>query len=273
MARIYYDRDARIEDIQGKTVAIVGYGSQGHAQAQNLRDSGLNVIVAELPGTVIEPDFLPGTLPPLPTASPRPAGEPGEDLVAQVIQYTNEYRQENGCGPVGEHPVLNDVAQRYAQQMAEEDFFAHEAPDGSTLAQRIAAVDYAYRVVGENLAAGYTSPQAVVDNWMQSPEHRENMLNCQFEDIGVGYYFLEQDPFVLLEGVIISAYAIGAHSAYIYVRGEFVRPIERLEAAVEELYKAGIIGNLCIDCGECIRFCPHGAIDSQTTSFADLEAF
>ena len=154
----------------------------------------LPTALAELPGTVIEPDFLPGTLPPLPTASPRPAGEPGEDLVAQVIQYTNEYRQENGCGPVGEHPVLNDVAQRYAQQMAEEDFFAHEAPDGSTLAQRIAAVDYAYRVVGENLAAGYTSPQAVVDNWMQSPEHRENMLNCQFEDIGVGYYFLEQDP-------------------------------------------------------------------------------
>lgn len=55
-------------------------------------------------------------------------------------------------------------------------------------------------------------------------------------------YFLEQDPFVLLEGVIISAYAIGAHTAYIYVRGEFVRPIERLEAAAAQLYRAGILG-------------------------------
>ena len=45
MARIYYDRDARIEDLQGKTVAIVGYGSQGHAHALNLRDSGVDVVV------------------------------------------------------------------------------------------------------------------------------------------------------------------------------------------------------------------------------------
>jgi ketol-acid reductoisomerase len=45
MARIYYDRDARIEDIQGKTVAVLGYGSQGHAHALNLRDSGIDVVV------------------------------------------------------------------------------------------------------------------------------------------------------------------------------------------------------------------------------------
>src|SRR5512138_1869936 len=45
MARIYYDRDARIEDIQGKTVAVIGYGSQGHAHALNLRDSGVDVVV------------------------------------------------------------------------------------------------------------------------------------------------------------------------------------------------------------------------------------
>ena len=45
MARIYYDRDARIEDLQGKTVAVVGYGSQGHAHALNLRDSGVDVVV------------------------------------------------------------------------------------------------------------------------------------------------------------------------------------------------------------------------------------
>ncbi len=45
MARIHYDRDARLEDIQGKTVAILGYGSQGHAHALNLRDSGISVVV------------------------------------------------------------------------------------------------------------------------------------------------------------------------------------------------------------------------------------
>jgi len=45
MARIYYDADARIEDLQGRTVAIIGYGSQGHAHALNLRDSGIPVVI------------------------------------------------------------------------------------------------------------------------------------------------------------------------------------------------------------------------------------
>ena len=45
MARIFYDADANPELLQGKTIAIIGYGSQGHAQAQNLNDSGLQVVV------------------------------------------------------------------------------------------------------------------------------------------------------------------------------------------------------------------------------------
>ncbi|MDY6861590.1 MAG: NAD(P)-binding domain-containing protein, partial [Thermodesulfobacteriota bacterium] len=51
MAKIYYDKDADLKILEGKKVAIIGYGSQGHSQAQNLRDSGINVIVSELPGT------------------------------------------------------------------------------------------------------------------------------------------------------------------------------------------------------------------------------
>jgi ketol-acid reductoisomerase len=49
--KIYYDKDTSLNHLKGKKIAIIGYGSQGHAQAQNLRDSGLNVIVAELKGT------------------------------------------------------------------------------------------------------------------------------------------------------------------------------------------------------------------------------
>ena len=64
MAVIYYERDANLETLKGKKIAIIGYGSQGHAQAQNLRDSGLEVIVAELKGTpnyekAVEDGFTP----------------------------------------------------------------------------------------------------------------------------------------------------------------------------------------------------------------------
>ena len=51
MAKIYYDKDADLKLLKGKVIGIIGYGIQGHSQAQNLRDSGLNVIVSELPGT------------------------------------------------------------------------------------------------------------------------------------------------------------------------------------------------------------------------------
>lgn len=51
MAKMYYDSDADLKVLASKTIAVIGYGSQGHAQAQNLRESGLNVIVSELPGT------------------------------------------------------------------------------------------------------------------------------------------------------------------------------------------------------------------------------
>ena len=49
-ATIYYDKDADLAALKGKTVAIIGYGSQGHAHAQNLRDSGVKVIVGQRPG-------------------------------------------------------------------------------------------------------------------------------------------------------------------------------------------------------------------------------
>ena len=64
MAKMYYDKDADLGVLKGTKVAIIGYGSQGHAQAQNLRDSGVNVIVAELKGTpnykiALDHDFKP----------------------------------------------------------------------------------------------------------------------------------------------------------------------------------------------------------------------
>jgi len=51
MAKVYYDQDADFKNLKNKTIGIIGYGSQGHAQAQNLRDSGLKVIISELEGT------------------------------------------------------------------------------------------------------------------------------------------------------------------------------------------------------------------------------
>src|SRR6516165_7446094 len=50
-AQLYYDQDAELALLKGKTIAVIGYGSQGHAQAQNLRDSGCEVVVGQRPGS------------------------------------------------------------------------------------------------------------------------------------------------------------------------------------------------------------------------------
>lgn len=52
MAKMYFDKDADLKNLKGKTIAVVGYGSQGHAQAQNLRDSGVNVVIGQRPGGI-----------------------------------------------------------------------------------------------------------------------------------------------------------------------------------------------------------------------------
>ncbi len=51
MAKMYYEKDADLSLLKGKTIAILGYGSQGHAHAQNLRDSGCKVVVGQRPGS------------------------------------------------------------------------------------------------------------------------------------------------------------------------------------------------------------------------------
>ena len=55
-------------------------------------------------------------------------------------------------------------------------------------------------------------------------------------------YIFEQDPHALLEGIIITCYAIGSHKAYVYIRGEYIKSLETVQAAVDEAYKAKYLG-------------------------------
>lgn len=105
-----------------------------------------------------------------------------------VIDLTNEFRVANGCAPLVANAKLTASAQRHSQDMALNNFFSHTGGDGSSVAARITATDYHWRTVGENIAAGYSSAESVVQGWMESAGHRANILNCAFEDIGIGYY-------------------------------------------------------------------------------------
>jgi uncharacterized protein YkwD len=83
-------------------------------------------------------------------------------------------------------PALVKAAQQKADDMAAVGYFAHRSPSGKAVGAFLGAVGYRYRVAGENLAQGFTDPQALTAAWMASPTHRANILDHDFNETGIG---------------------------------------------------------------------------------------
>lgn len=117
----------------------------------------------------------------------------GNVLIDQVVQLTNNFRVQHGLQPLSYNLKLASSAQAHSQSMALQDFFSHTSKDGLSPFDRIRAAGYQYSAAAENIAAGYTTAEQVVQGWINSPGHRTNMLNPNLKEIGVGYYYLASD--------------------------------------------------------------------------------
>lgn len=137
-------------------------------------------------------EFIPIEPAPAPTPTPPPSGgDTPETLDAfeqQVLELTNAIRAEAGLPALRFDAALSAAADKHSQDMAEKNYFSHTQPDGDRLSDRVHDEGYNYSRVGENIAAGYTTPEAVVQGWMNSSGHRANILNPGYEEIGVGYH-------------------------------------------------------------------------------------
>jgi uncharacterized protein YkwD len=117
------------------------------------------------------------------------ADSPNPPLMDQVVALTNQQRAAAGLGQLSVNPSLTQAAQSYADLMTSTGCFAHTCGPQPDFTQRILTAGYSsnWTNLGENLAEGFGSnAQAVVDGWMKSPEHRANILNPGFSEIGVG---------------------------------------------------------------------------------------
>ncbi|MCC7356085.1 MAG: hypothetical protein IT410_00510 [Candidatus Doudnabacteria bacterium] len=103
-----------------------------------------------------------------------------------IISLTNESRIEYGIGTVTQNSQLRAAAQAKADDMLANQYFAHNSPDGRTPWDFIKAAGYKYVIAGENLAVDFVQAENVEDAWMNSPGHRANILNENFEEIGIG---------------------------------------------------------------------------------------
>lgn len=106
---------------------------------------------------------------------------------AEVVRLVNAIRRENGLGELSLNWELSRVARYKSQDMADNFYFSHTSPTYGSPFQMIRAFGLTYRTAGENIAYGYSTPQAVVNSWMNSEGHRKNILNPSYTQIGVGY--------------------------------------------------------------------------------------
>jgi uncharacterized protein YkwD len=126
-------------------------------------------------------------------AAPRSAGSDPAQVSALIVRQTNAFRAANRLEPLKVDARLAEAAQRFAQFMASEDRYGHDA-DGRAPAERARAHGYEYCALAENIgyqfsSAGFTSDDLVrrlVEGWERSPGHRRNMLLPNVVDIGVG---------------------------------------------------------------------------------------
>ena len=150
-----------------------GQGNMTRAQASVVMDRMLGLEVEE-------------------TASQTPAEDTGSEPAGtvaaweqEVFSLVNQIREENGLKPFVYNETLAETARAHSQDMIDRNFFDHYNPDGKSPFDRMEANGIRYSMAAENIAAGYPSPEAVVEGWMNSDGHRANILGgC--EELGVG---------------------------------------------------------------------------------------
>ncbi len=117
--------------------------------------------------------------------SPSVLGFASNITPTRVLELTNQKRAEQGLAPLNINDKLNESAQRKAGDMFAFNYWAHVSPSGRNPWSFFQEVSYKYIYAGENLARDFMSSEAVVDAWMNSPTHRDNILNGNYKEIGL----------------------------------------------------------------------------------------
>ena len=121
------------------------------------------------------------------TSDPTTVAQVNLTVAEELLQLVNAERQRVNAPPMVLSDKLTAAAQRHSQDMAASRRMSHTGSDGSTMRSRIDATQYRWSTIGENVALGQPSAAAVMTAWMNSPGHRQNILNPAFTELGIGY--------------------------------------------------------------------------------------
>ena len=116
---------------------------------------------------------------------------PPDDLKRDlaVEEEINEIRVQYSLAPFSKSQKITQAALRHSNDMADNNFFDHTGSDGTRAGNRLDEACYNWQAFGEIIAAGYGSPAGVVEAWMDSPGHKDIILDPDLADIGAGYAY------------------------------------------------------------------------------------
>ena len=119
------------------------------------------------------PKFAPGVL-----------GYASNINVSDLLKYTNKKREENGASNLRLNAKLSSAAEKKAQDMFADGYWAHVAPDGKEPWDFIISEGYDYIYAGENLAKNFSTSKEVVEAWFNSPSHKSNLIGKNYDEVG-----------------------------------------------------------------------------------------
>jgi uncharacterized protein YkwD len=176
-----------IASTPGEVPEVIAYwkadASYRDAMGADYRDLGVGV--AQLGGVPLylflfawpEADFF--------TRQTAPLADLAE-VRRRMLAAVNAVREKNGLPPLDPDARLDRAAQGHAEDMLARSFYSHASPDGISPMVRVLRAGYLSRRVGENIAEGEFTVDEVMDGWMKSAGHRENILDGAFTHVGVG---------------------------------------------------------------------------------------
>lgn len=121
---------------------------------------------------------------------PKPSIQSNSSITDTIVALVNKERAAKNLPALVKNQALTNSAQGFATHLAQYNFLSHTGKDGSTMVSRNTASGYTnYKWMGENVASGQSTADQVMNSWMNSQGHRENILSANAKEIGVGYAY------------------------------------------------------------------------------------
>ncbi len=179
--------DGELTDNQKK---IADYNNDGKIDVQDVTSAQMLISGGETP---TQPATQPTTVQPQPTTQPSGSASYNKEFADKVIELVNAARAKEGLSPLTKDTTLTNLSNIRSKETA--TLFSHQRPDGTSWSMVLKQNNVSYTAAAENIAAGQNTPEAVVKEWMDSPSHRANIMNSEYNKIGVSCYVDQNAPY------------------------------------------------------------------------------